>query len=484
MKCSAASSDSSDLEPAGFEHRHSPAAPPNVPCPPNTTERRLITRIDLRMLPVLCILYLFAFLDRVNIGNAVIYGLEKDIGLRGNQYNIALTVFFVPYVIFEFPSNLLLKRFKPQIWLSLSMFLFGLVMTCQGLVQNFSGLVATRFFLGLAESGVFPGCFYLMSMWYTRKEAQKRFTFFFSSTSFAGAFGGLLASGFGSMDYDRGYRGWRWIFILEGVMTCVVALIMFFLIPNFPEDTAWLSSAEKDYITARTAQDQRGAIEEGKITAKGVATAFKDYKILLGGLMYFGLIVPAYGFAYFAPTIIKSYGYSNIQTQLHSVPPHAVAFVFAMLIAAASDFTRHRFSYIIGLLCLAITGFGILITVHDNTKLQYGALFLVSMGVYPAMPIVICWFTMNFSGHTRRALGTAWMIGFGNIGGIVATFSFPQADAKNFYHKGYSICLGFVCLTIVTSALYAAGLWTENRQRAKKAAGGEKEWDAGYRYLL
>jgi hypothetical protein len=125
--------------------------------PPGVSERRLITKIDLRVVPVLSILYLLAFLDRTNVANAAIFGLQKDLGLSATQYSTALTVFFVPYVLFEVPSNIILKRLKPHVWLSLCMFLFGLVTVCQGLVQGYGGFITTRFFLGLFESGMFPG---------------------------------------------------------------------------------------------------------------------------------------------------------------------------------------------------------------------------------------------------------------------------------------------------------------------------------------
>ena len=138
-------------------------------------------------------------------------------------------IFFVPYVLFEIPSNILLKRLKPHVWLSGCMFMFGLVTVCQGLVQNFGGLLTTRFFLGLFETGMFPGSFYVIGMFYKRKEAQKRYTFFFASTTLAGAFGGLLASAIGKMDGICGYLGWRWIFILEGILTCVVSAVCFFV---------------------------------------------------------------------------------------------------------------------------------------------------------------------------------------------------------------------------------------------------------------
>ena len=157
------------------------------------------------------ILYLLAFLDRTNIANASVFGLVADLKLGGNEYNTALTIFFVPYILFEIPSNIILKKLKPSVWLPSCMFMFGVVTICQGFVQGYGGLLATRFFLGLFEAGMFPGSFYLISSWYKRHEAQKRYTFFFASTTLAGAFGGLLASAIGKMNGIRGYLGWRWI---------------------------------------------------------------------------------------------------------------------------------------------------------------------------------------------------------------------------------------------------------------------------------
>ena len=139
-----------------------------VQCPSHTSQKKLVAKIDFRVIPVLSIMYLLAFLDRTNIANASVFGLQDDLGLTGTQYNTSLTIFFVPYILFEIPSNILLKKLRPNVWLSTCMFLFGLVTICQGLVQGYSGLLATRFFLGLAETGMFPGSFYLIGMWYKR----------------------------------------------------------------------------------------------------------------------------------------------------------------------------------------------------------------------------------------------------------------------------------------------------------------------------
>ncbi|KAI7549787.1 MFS general substrate transporter [Hortaea werneckii] len=439
----------------------------HVQCPPHTTERRLVARIDFHVIPFLCIMYLLAFLDRVNIANANVFGLSEDLGLTGNEYNVALVIFFVPYVVFEIPSNILLKRFRPHVWLALNMGLFGFATAMQGVVNNYSGLLATRFFLGVFETGMFPGCFYLIGMWYRRHEAQKRYSFFFNSTTLAGAFAGLLAAAIGKMEGVGGYEGWRWIFILEGCFTVLVSFFFFFLLPDFPEESKWLRPDEKAYVAARLRADQGRSARERPITLKDVGNVFKDYKVIVGGFMYFGLIVPAYGYAYFAPSIIKTYDYGTIQTQLHSVPPWAAAFGFSMLMAFLSDLTKMRMPFAIFAICVAITGFGILISVHDNTKLQYAALFLVAMGAYTAMPIIVCWFNMNLGGHHRRAVGSAWQVGFGNIGGIIAVFAFLEKDAPK-YIPGYSISISFTILSIIACIVYGVGCWTANKRRAKQ----------------
>ncbi|KAL9097201.1 MAG: hypothetical protein Q9165_000628 [Trypethelium subeluteriae] len=434
-------------------------------------------------------------MHRVNISNANIFGLSSDLDLAvDNRFNTSLVIFFVPYVLFEIPSNILLKRLRPHVWLSGCMFMFGLVSICQGLVSNYGGLLTARFFLGLFETGMFPGCFYLIGMWYKRSEAQRRYSFFFSSTTLAGAFGGLLASAIGKMDGMRGYRGWRWIFILEGTLTCLVAILFFFLLPDFPEDAKWLTEEERAYVRARLRVDQGRSAAERPITLRDIGNVFKDYKVIVGGFMYFGLIVPAYGYAYFSPGIIKNYGYSNIETQLHSVPPWAAAFAFAMLIAWGSDKARHRFAFAIFPMCVCIAGFAILLSVYKKAyhKTEYAALFLVAMGAYSAMPVVVCWFQMNLGGHHRRAVGSAWQVGFGNIGGIIAVYSFLAKDAPR-YIPGYSICLAFVCLSMISCVIYLIGVMYANRIRDRSATNvglteTEKtemgDMSPEYRYLL
>jgi MFS family permease len=151
-------------------------------------------KLDRIIIPWLCLLYLASFLDRTNIGNAKIDGLQKDLHMTSSQYNLTLTIFFISYSIFEPATQIMLKKFRPSIFLPIIMILWGIVMTTMGLVHNFSGLMACRWFLGITEAGLFPGVNYYLSAWYKRRELGIRAAIFFSAAALAGSFGGLLAA--------------------------------------------------------------------------------------------------------------------------------------------------------------------------------------------------------------------------------------------------------------------------------------------------
>lgn len=158
------------------------------------------------------------------------------------------------------------------------------------LVHNYSGLLAARFFLGVAEAGVFPGCFYLLSMWYKREEALRRFAIFFNSVTLAGAFGSLLASAIAKMDGVQGHAGWRWIFILEGLLTMVFGILTFFILTDFPEDAKWLTPEEREFMQARLLNtDEEEGRQQPVSTLNGLRSFFSDYKAYLGALLYLGV---------------------------------------------------------------------------------------------------------------------------------------------------------------------------------------------------
>lgn len=223
---------------------------------------------------------------RANIANAITMGMPKELGLVGQETNVALAVFFIPYIIFEIPSNILMKKFTPHVWLALCILGFGIVMLGQGFVQNYGGLLATRVLLGLFEAGIFPGSFYLISFWYKREESQKRFAAYFCSVVLASAFGGLLASAIANMDGVGGLSKWRWVFILEGFLSVLVAVAAFFLVSDFPDEARWLSGKEKRYVSRRTEVDETMSTQP--VNGRNIVEFFTDPKNYLGPIMYFG----------------------------------------------------------------------------------------------------------------------------------------------------------------------------------------------------
>ncbi|OKL57533.1 hypothetical protein UA08_07095 [Talaromyces atroroseus] len=431
-------------------------------------EAKLLRKIDWRVMPMLFVIYLVAFLDRVNISNALTLGIKTDLDLTGNRANTALVVFYAPYILFEIPSNLLLKKLNPHVWLSGCIVAFGVVMLGQAFVKSYGGLIATRFFLGLAEAGVFPGSFYLISFWYKREESQKRFTIYWSSVILAGAFGGLLATAISKMDGMRGLASWQWIFLLEGIAAILVGIAAFFFTCDFPREASWLTPEEKAFVVAKTKSDESHNVA---ITKQDYINYFLDPKAYLGAVMYFtnekplAIVVPIYAFSYFAATIIQTLGYSTVETQLHTVPPFAATFVFAIILAVWSDRANIRYPFILFGDILIIIGLALLLTKHgkSNFSVEYLGIFFVTMGSFGAGAVIVCWILMNNHGHAERSISSGFTIGFGNAGGIVAVFAFLSKDAP-YYTTGYWVLMSMTIVGVVTTVLYAFCVWREKRK--------------------
>ncbi|KAK5451867.1 hypothetical protein LTS15_007590 [Exophiala xenobiotica] len=278
--------------------------------PDPAAERRLVRKIDIRVIPVLFTLYLCAFIDRVNIGNARIQGLEKDLDMRGEDYSVSLFIFFIPYILCEVPSNLLLKDVRPSLYLSGIMAAWGVITIGMGVTQSFGGLVGCRFLLGVFEAGFFPGRAYLISMSVLqtkRLELQLRINLFFCASILAGASSGLLAYAIAHLDGHAGYSGWRWIFIIEGAATVCIALAAAFIIPNWPDTAKFLSAEERDLLNKRLRADIEG-VTMNRLDKKAAKRAFSDIKIYFGICIFLGITVTTYSVVFFLPTILKELG--------------------------------------------------------------------------------------------------------------------------------------------------------------------------------
>ena len=253
---------------------------PSIVAIDHADARRLTWKCDFRLLPPLFLVWFFPFIDRVNIGNARIQGLEKDLHLTGNQFNIALVVFFIPYSIFDALSNVGMKKTSPSVWLSAQVALLGIFTICQGLVRTYSGLLAMRVFTGVAEAGIIPGSVFLLSQYYPRFQLQWRLSVLMLSTALASAFGGLLAYAIAGLSGTHGYLGWRWIFIIDGAVTVGIGLLCFFTIPNWPERAAFLSEEDQKLLKRRLVEETSQARMD-RLDANAIKRSLKDWKIWL-----------------------------------------------------------------------------------------------------------------------------------------------------------------------------------------------------------
>ncbi|THV07805.1 MFS general substrate transporter [Dendrothele bispora CBS 962.96] len=429
-------------------------------------EKKLLRKLDVHLLPGLVILYLLSFLDRSNVANARLEGLTDDLHMTGNQYLTSLTLYFVGYVLFEIPCNIVLKLTTPKIWLPTLTLVWGIVSTLMGLTQNLVGFFLVRFFLGVTESGLFPGVVFYLSMWYKREERVYRVALFFSAASLAGAFGGILAFGIGKMAGVADLKGWRWIFIIEGLVTVVVSLFAYFFIVNYPSTASFLTQKERSIVENRLAADSDAMAPE-PFNWQSVSKCLKDPKCWLYGLAFHTLSLPLYTLSLFLPTIIKDLGFTAANAQLLSVPPYALATILTLLTAIISQNLRLRAPFIIGSSLLGVIGYAILISNTNPTErpgVSYVGTFFAAGGIYPATALALSWPAMNVAGQTKRATACAMQISVGNLGAVIGTQVY-RPDTSPRYLVGHGLAMGYLAANVVVVSILWVVLKRENTRR-------------------
>ncbi|KAG0263924.1 hypothetical protein BGZ95_003690 [Linnemannia exigua] len=322
-------------------------------------ERRIVRKLDRHLLPLLGILYLFSYLDRVNIGNARLFGLEEAVHLSNGQYNIALASFFLAYCLFELPSNWVLVRVGPRIWIPILMILWGGVSLALAWVTSFAGLVIARFALGTAEAGFVPGVLFYITLFYKRSEHSFRMAIFLCFNILAGAFGGLLAAAISQLAGVWGLQGWQWIFILEAIPTLLLAVLTWFIMTPSPQAAKFLTEEERIYATNRIIVDS-DVLPTAKASwnqTKAALTDVKIYLICLGSVL---LHIPSAGVVMFLPTLIADMGFKATTAQLLTVPPYMVAACVSLLIPWWSDRTGIRGYFSIFVPMVSVVGFSLL----------------------------------------------------------------------------------------------------------------------------
>lgn len=340
-----------------------------------------------------------------------------------------------------------------------------------------SCLQAARFFLGIAEGGLFPGINFMLTCWYARRQQSLRIGIFFSGATLAGAFGGVIAYGvkyipfpawesFGD-EIQKGVPtpgGWRWIFIIEGLVTFCCALPGWWLLVDFPADgNKVLTKSETAKWNHFLAKDQGVTNANIPFSWAQVTRAFTDYRTYLYAIMYISIAEPLYSLALFTPTIIKDLNFSGASANLLSVPPYVLGFITTIVTVVIADRVILRGPFILFWTFFVVAGYAILIS-DVAAGVKYFALFLVIGSISPNIALAISYVGANFGPLYVRATVMGFFFTIGNSAGLISSNIYPTAEAPRFI-KGHAINLGFACLTFFATSLIMFVNWRANKAR-------------------
>ncbi|KAL7619563.1 hypothetical protein AAE478_010104 [Parahypoxylon ruwenzoriense] len=430
-------------------------------------EKKLLRKLDAHIIPLVMLLYTFSFLDRVNIGNARLYNLERDLGLVGNQFQVAVSIFFVTYLLFEVPSNLVLKPLTPSRYIAFIAFAWGIIATCTGFVNSYGALIAVRLILGVVEAGLFPGLNVYLTFFYTKQELALRVGYLFVSAAIAGALGGLLAYGIGQMEGISGYSGWRWIMIIEGLPSIVLGVVTFFLLPNDVNHAYFLTPDEKKLAIARHRRYYGETESAQKYSKQDMLAAFKDWKVWMFCVGQFGVDTLLYGYSTFLPTIIRGLGqWSTAEIQLLTIPCYFVGAITYMGIAYLSDRQQMRGVFCVIFGAISVVGYGVLLS-DSSAGVHYFGCFLVATGLYVIVGLPLAWLPNNTPRYGKRTTANGMQLTSGNAAGIMSSFIYPSTDGPR-YIVGNAVSLSLVGM----GACIYGFLWYWFARENKKRDGG------------
>jgi MFS family permease len=449
-------------------------------------ERSLVWKFDLRLLPVLAVMYLFNSLDKSNLGNAKTNGLEKSLGLVGNQYSILLSVFFVPYVLTAPFLAVLGKKYGPSRVLPCMMFAFGCFTLLVVAAKSFSGLFALRWFLGMSESAFFPLVIYYQTMlvlspllpgapltphrFYRRGELARRLAIFYAAQSIASAFGGLLS--FGVFHIHGGVlESWRYLFIIEGAGTVLFSAFAFWYLPKSASEARFLSPEEKELAYRRMAVDSSSVVNE-KFSLRDSLKIFRQPTSWVILAIEVCLGVPLQSVTLFLPQIIARLKYSTVKTNLYTVAPNVSGAVMLLVLSFASDYTRLRFPFVA--LGFLFTFIGMVLyaalDVEHQLHAAYFASFMMTWGTSAPSVLLDVLYNNNIANEGRRVVLTSVAVPVANLMGVVSSNIFRNQDAPK-YIPALATTAAFGGAGFVLTLLLGAYMMWDNRRRDDRQGG-------------
>ncbi|KAL1875487.1 hypothetical protein VTK73DRAFT_10037 [Phialemonium thermophilum] len=447
--------------------------------------KRLLWKVDLHLLPWLVLMYTTNFLDRTALAQARLGTLEEDLHLRGVNYNTITSILFIGYILFQLPSNLLLTRVRPSLYLCSMMAIWGVISACQAATHSYPSELVCRLFLGAAEAPFFSGAIFLMSSWYRAHELTHRIAILYTGVALANMFGGLIAAGvLENLNGAHGIAAWRWLFIIEGSATVGIAVIAVFFMPNYPNTTRWLSKEDQVYAEWRLAEDVIGQRDDRNAVTpmQALKMAFSDYRLYLFMLMHHANLL-SQSFTYFFPTIVSSLGYSKIVTLLLTVPVWFATLLAALAVSYHSSRTKERSYHIAACMTVAAIG-NIIVITTSGTGPRMFAMYLMPIGVLPSFQVILAWITSSFPRPlAKRAVVVAASGMFGNLASVYGSYMYPPQDGPKYVAAGVGLaCVCMFCAGMAITIRFVLGYENRKLERgevSKSTAG----LPAGFRFI-
>jgi sugar phosphate permease len=416
---------------------------------------RKVTR---RLIPFLFLCYILAYLDRVNVGFARLQ-MQADLAFSDTAYGIGAGIFFIGYFFFEVPSNLLMRRVGARLWIARIMIVWGLVSAASMFVNSVASFYVIRFLLGVAEAGFFPGIIWYLTQWYTRTRRAQIIALFMTAIAVSGVVGGPLSGWIlDVMDGVSGMRGWRWLYLLEGLPSVVVGFVVLRYLDDGPQTATWLTPDERAFVQRRLAEDEERKQADGA-TARRVADAFRSGRVWACCVIYFGAVMGIYGVTFWLPQIVsETISRDTVTIGLVSTIPWGVAAVTMVLVGRHSDRTGERRWHIaipagVAAVFFVLSGLPAL-----SGWAGVACLTVATAGVMAAASSFWVLPTAMLSGSAAAA-GIAWINSVGNLSGYVSPYVLGAVrDAtRDAAHPNGNMLLA---LSLLAVSLLAAGLVT------------------------
>jgi MFS transporter, ACS family, tartrate transporter len=380
-------------------------------------EKITYAKVAAKLIPFLFLCYIVAFLDRVNVGFAKLQ-MAADLNFSDAIYGFGAGVFFIGYFLFEVPSNVILERVGARLWIARIMITWGIISSAFMFTNSEFTFYLLRFLLGVAEAGFFPGIILYLTYWFPGARRAKMVALFMTAIAISNVIGSPVSGAIMQyMDGAAGWRGWQWLFLLEGIPSIIMGVLVFVLLPNGPKHARWLTTQEQDFIVQRVQEDE--ASKQGLGQRHSFTDAFKDGRVWALALVYFCGVVCFYAVNFWMPTIIQELGIDKkdfLKVGLLSMIPWGAAAVAMVYWGAHSDRTGERRWHAAGGLLLSMTGLLMLALVGHAAVASMIALTLVTVGQLSWVATFWSLPTAFLSG-TAAAAGIAWINSVGNLGG-------------------------------------------------------------------